>query len=206
MRNITIAAAAIAATVAGGVAVGAQAATVIPTVVGYSSQFGGYEAVYAADAFAITDWASQSQGVGSSIDFDLGAAYTLNGAAVTDRVTSGGGNGGFHFGVTDFTTQFSLTFYDASFTTAGASYTFGKPTPVAPSSAADFLYNATFASTAGQYVRYTVLATNGPNPGLSNISFNAVPEPATWALMITGFGATGLMLRRRRTLATAATA
>jgi len=28
---------------------------------------------------------------------------------------------------------------------------------------------------------------------------NAVPEPAAWALMITGFGAAGAMLRRRRT-------
>ena len=26
----------------------------------------------------------------------------------------------------------------------------------------------------------------------------AVPEPASWALMITGFGGAGLMIRRRR--------
>lgn len=31
--------------------------------------------------------------------------------------------------------------------------------------------------------------------------FAPVPEPATWALMIAGFGATGLALRRRRPLA-----
>jgi hypothetical protein len=31
----------------------------------------------------------------------------------------------------------------------------------------------------------------------------AVPEPATWAMMITGFGAAGAMLRRRRALALA---
>lgn len=34
-------------------------------------------------------------------------------------------------------------------------------------------------------------------------SFNAVPEPGTWALMIGGFGLTGYALRRRRTLAAA---
>ena len=29
----------------------------------------------------------------------------------------------------------------------------------------------------------------------------AVPEPATWAMMIVGFGAAGAMIRRRRTVA-----
>jgi hypothetical protein len=37
---------------------------------------------------------------------------------------------------------------------------------------------------------------------LSNIE-SAVPEPASWALLITGFGLTGAMLRRRRALAPA---
>lgn len=34
-----------------------------------------------------------------------------------------------------------------------------------------------------------------------DLNIGAVPEPATWALMIGGFGAAGAMLRRRRTLA-----
>lgn len=38
---------------------------------------------------------------------------------------------------------------------------------------------------------------------LLTISPPPVPEPATWALMIAGFGMAGAMLRRRRTLATA---
>ena len=40
---------------------------------------------------------------------------------------------------------------------------------------------------------------------LDNVSISAVPEPATWALMILGFGAVGGAMRRRRaaTLATA---
>ena len=32
-----------------------------------------------------------------------------------------------------------------------------------------------------------------------NLTTSAVPEPAAWALMITGFGLSGVMLRRRRT-------
>lgn len=50
--------------------------------------------------------------------------------------------------------------------------------------------------------RYTITApTHGE--ALSNISLAAVPEPASWALMIMGFGAAGSILRRRRTLAAA---
>ncbi len=34
--------------------------------------------------------------------------------------------------------------------------------------------------------------------GIVNFSVSAVPEPAGWAMMLTGLGATGIMLRRRR--------
>jgi hypothetical protein len=35
------------------------------------------------------------------------------------------------------------------------------------------------------------------NGGLDNLVFNAVPEPATWAMMIGGFGLAGAAMRRR---------
>lgn len=43
----------------------------------------------------------------------------------------------------------------------------------------------------GSAVDYSYSITAGPKPG-------AVPEPATWALMIAGFGMVGLSARRRR--------
>jgi hypothetical protein len=36
------------------------------------------------------------------------------------------------------------------------------------------------------------------NKGLQGVTFAAVPEPASWALLITGFGLTGAAMRRRR--------
>ena len=45
------------------------------------------------------------------------------------------------------------------------------------------------------------------NIGLDNISLTqsgGLPEPASWALMLTGFGGLGAMLRKRRRVMTAA--
>ncbi len=36
--------------------------------------------------------------------------------------------------------------------------------------------------------------------GVSELTFGAVPEPATWSLMIVGFGAVGATMRRRQTV------
>ncbi len=35
-------------------------------------------------------------------------------------------------------------------------------------------------------------------PALDNVSIAAVPEPATWSMMLLGFGAIGVGLRRRK--------
>lgn len=57
-----------------------------------------------------------------------------------------------------------------------------------------------FALDAGNYV-LTITGTNtGANPSSSlagNVHFAAVPEPATWGMMILGFGLLGGLMRRR---------
>ncbi len=184
-------------------AVAAQAATIFPTSATGSSSYPGYNDFYAIDQGAgstTTDWASFGQGNASKLNLDLGAVHGLATVSVTDRVTSGGGNGGYVGGTTDFTTSYSLqAFTDATFTTAiGTALVFTKSTPVGPTGIASFLDIENVSGLTGRYIQYSVIAANGPNPGLSNIAFGAVPEPATWGMMVVGFGMIGYATRRRR--------
>ena len=184
-------------------AAGAQATvTITPVSATASSSYPGYPAADAVDTGAgsqLTDWASASQGVGSSTVLDLGSVLHVSSANVTDRVTSGSSNGAFKGGTTDFTTSFSLQACANAACTVllGAPEVFNKATPVNPMSPSDFL-DVVATNLTGRYIDYTVLATNGPNPGLSNITFG-VPEPTTWALLLMGMGAIGSSLRSRRT-------
>lgn len=203
IANTIAAALLLAGTVAG-------AATIAPASVVGSSSFPGYTDSNAIDAgagAATSDWASLSEGNASTLRLDLGAIYTLSTASVTDRVTSGGGNNGFVGGLFDFTTQYSLAGYtDGTFTTlTGAPIVVNVALPGAnPGSPAGFLSTANLGGLTTRYVLYSVLATQGDNPGLSNISFEGqlasgvVPEPASWALLLAGFGMVGFAARRRR--------
>jgi hypothetical protein len=197
-----------AALLAAGAAGAANAATIYPVSATGSSSYPGYNDFYAIDqgpGSELTDWSSFGDGTGAFLNLDLGGLYTLGNAFVTDRVTSGGGNGCGCYGVTDFTTKFSLqAFTDATFTTSlGSALTF---THAVPGSVADFSTVAALGGLTAQYLQYRVVERNGPNfnTGLSDIHFSgeaaraAVPEPATWALMILGFGSAGAMLRRRK--------
>lgn len=194
-----------------GFAAAANAVTIIPVSAIGSSAFPGYpdsDAIDTDTGSALTDWASFGEGSASTLSLDLGALYVLTSASVTDRVTSGGGNGGFVGGTTDFTTSYSLTAYtDATFTTVfGAPVIVNTGTPVAPTGTADFLTTPGLTGLTTRYIRYSVLAANGANPGLSNISFEGtlagtgvtVPEPATWAMLIVGFSLVGVAARRRK--------
>jgi hypothetical protein len=52
----------------------------------------------------------------------------------------------------------------------------------------------------GTFELSTTAANNGPRPSDNyRINISAVPEPATWAMMLAGFGALGLASRRRGT-------
>jgi choice-of-anchor C domain-containing protein len=59
--------------------------------------------------------------------------------------------------------------------------------------------NFTFvASGASTTLRFTSNTGNPFGPAIDAVSVSAVPEPATWAMMIIGFGACGSMVRSSR--------
>ncbi len=63
------------------------------------------------------------------------------------------------------------------------------------------------AAGASQVLEFFAVGTPGNLPPISfldNVTLEAVPEPATWAMMIAGFGMTGFAARRRRSLSVAA--
>lgn len=94
--------------------------------------------------------------------------------------------------------------------TAGQTYTIGANMLESPTTDAYVFSPATVTTSAlinfGQGVRsaddsgfaFPALTPNSGRFG-PNFQFNAVPEPASWALMIGGFAMAGTALRRRRT-------
>jgi hypothetical protein len=119
---------------------------------------------------------------------------------VTDRVTSGGPNNVYFGGLFDFTTKFQLqAFTDATFTTL-----LGAPVIVTKSTIDGFSSVVSLGGLTAEFLQYKVLATDGVNPGLSDIHFvtTAVPESSTWAMLILGFAGVGFMAYRRKSQGT----
>ena len=151
----------------------------------------------------VTDWAANGTGAGSFLNLTFAGVETISSLFLTDRTTSGGNNGAFAGGTTDFTTQFSLqAFTDSTFTVPiGPALTFSKTTPTSPTTIASFQVTEPLGGLIAQYVRYTVNAANGPNPGLADIEFDVgtvLPEPLSISLLCGGLLGLGVVRRRRR--------
>ena len=87
--------------------------------------------------------------------------------------------------------QFSGGGTSTSFDLSGASFNNGL---------ADWVFFDVGGATAGQTFSIVTTAGEGTTATLGGVSFDAiaaVPEPATWAMMLIGFGGLGCVLRRR---------
>lgn|GEM_PF-2343678 len=149
----------------------------------------------------------QGQGANQGwLVFDLGATYDLAGADIWqynfgNPADFPGTINTIHRGVKDFRISTSLDGITFEEVFAG-SMDLGTGQPLAAN-------NVAFDATA-QFVRFDILDNLVPEGflndtyttygvGLSEVSFVAapVPEPATWAMMIAGFGIIGAAMRRR---------
>lgn len=78
------------------------------------------------------------------------------------------------------------------------------PVPPFPPTLFNLLINYAITSGTGAYAGATGsfigtgTANNGVSPTLITLSFNALPEPAAWAMMLFGFGAIGGAMRFQR--------
>ena len=77
----------------------------------------------------------------------------------------------------------------------------GEITGVGGSSTNWALHTVNFTANAGDQVMFWATGTSDSLGGyLDNITISAVPEPATWAMMIAGFGMAGAAIRRRHAI------
>lgn len=164
--------------------------------------------------------------VAGEVSISNGAGYGVccgtTGQGTNIFAAFGGGNGSSGTVSTTLSTVanllYTLTFdYGSLAGNSGAndalSVTINGVTTVYPTSSSLNLANAfqsasiDFLGTGGN-VLISFTSAGAPNVDaiLDNVTISAVPEPATWALMILGFGAVGYAARRRRAAARVAVA
>ncbi len=211
MRNIIISASLAAAAFA----TPAMAATITPVSVTATNTFpfwGSYRPERLIDGSGLSGnlhnndfngmWMTDQSVQQASLTFDLGEIYQLTGASIWNY-NYGNPNEFMSTilrGVRDFTIDLSLD---------GTDFTNVLSDRLAMGTGQPMAAQTFDLDGEARYVRINVLNNYGFSldrpqdiaSGLSEVRFSAVPEPATWAMMIAGFGLVGGALRRRRTIA-----
>ena len=152
------------------------------------------QAAITVDAGTTVDYATPS---GSELDFSFG--YEETGLANPFTAVLAFTNtldGLYNFSLSTSSPSVSFTsaeISDASGVLGSLSYVGGVGSNV-------FWGLGDFSLNAGSYMLTIKGSNTGANPSSSlagNVQFAAVPEPATWGMMILGFGLLGGLMRRR---------
>lgn len=108
----------------------------------------------------------------------------------------------FEIGTTVFTTANTGLEYGGNNVALGQSYYIGglafSPTGISSNTNDFLLHFNPYTRTAGAFYYSTVGLNEIPSGTATLAIATAVPEPATWAMMLLGFGAVGIAMRRRR--------
>ena len=148
--------------------------------------------------FSGFEWFSESGTTAATVTYDFGATVTVDRLALWNEETSGIGR-----------LILSGSLDGMAFTQLGIYSPTDNPLAAYP---ADIF---SFTAASMRYVRFDMAGCPQANPGtfsacaIGEVAFRtagAVPEPATWGLMILGFGAIGGAKRRRAVRTTLRTA
>jgi hypothetical protein len=184
--------------------------TILPSS---SPAYSGYDASYALDGSQWTDFASNSQGANTHLDFRFFAPVTFDSIEYTDRTSSGSTNNSHAMGDFDFVTSYRWIFStDADFTNPAnivgtVTVNHNPPTCIGHlcSDLSAFQQVTPFApGTTAQYLRWQVVSYTvnpGNSPGAANFAFagamTATPEPGVLGLVGSGLLALAFAARRR---------
>lgn len=127
-----------------------------------------------------TDYASNSQGDNTFLDFGFPAALTFTEVRVTDRVTSGIAQGACCGGNLDMVTNFDLVFSnDPTFASPIMTLSGSRSAPSGPTSPAAFETIISVPNVTARYIRYDVtgVATSGSNAGAADFQFDVTSVP-----------------------------
>ena len=169
-----------------------------------STTINGWTVVGGGNIDWIRGFWQSADGDGYSVDLNGGAP-----GAIAQTITTIAGQAYnltfFMSGNPDaFQSETRIAIIGAGGTTSGST----TYTLTGANSRANMLWSArqfTFlADSASTEIRFTS-GNSGANccygGAIDNVAVNVVPEPATWAMMIIGFGAAGSVIRRRRAVA-----
>lgn len=160
-----------------------------------------------------------SAGNAVTVDFESGSAGaaigTLSGAVFTDGFYKQCGGGcpapvlGLFASSSDSASPFTVTFTSLQSTVSFINVSYSNVLANAYDSSnvlVDFLVNTTGGGASGPLslngsgISYVVFSAASGQFGIDNLSFaaGAVPEPASWAMLIAGFGLVGAAMRHRK--------